>query len=154
MMFETYKLSRDRKKIEVKELNLDSFEKIGLTGRGLALKYKKGRTIILETENNFNFILEMQRQNDEAVKNRSYCYARIDENKSSSKQNTLRDAKGKPIKKYTEPEDCYAQIKHWRYINLEALDKIYKEKKPQLLDYYDGKFFTDEELNRYFALGF
>lgn len=154
MMFETYKLSRDRKKIEVKELNLDSFEKIGLTGRGLALKYKKGRTIILETEDNFNFILEMQRQNDEAVKNRSYCYARIDENKSSSKQNTLRDAKGKPIKKYTEPEDCYAQIKHWRYINLETLDKIYKEKKPQLLDYYDGKFFTDEELNRYFALGF
>lgn len=154
MMFETYKLSRDRKKIEVKELNLDSFEKIGLTGRGLALKYKKGRTIILETEDNFNFILEMQRQNDEAVKNRSYCYARIDENKSSSKQNTLRDAKGKPIKKYTEPEDCYAQIKHWRYINLEALDKIYKEKKPQLLDYHDGKFFTDEELNRYFALGF
>lgn len=154
MMFETYKLSRDRKKIEVKELNLDSFEKIGLTGRGLALKYKKGRTIILETEDNFNFILEMQRQNDEAVKNRSYCYARIDENKSSSKQNTLRDAKGKPIKKYTEPEDCYAQIKHWRYINLEALDKIYKEKKPQLLDYHDGKFFTDEELNRYFSLGF
>ena len=85
MMFETYKLRRDRKKIEVKELNLDSFEKIGLTGRGLALKYKKGRTIILETEDNFNFILEMQRQNDEAVKNRSYCYARIDENKSSSK---------------------------------------------------------------------
>ena len=40
MIFETYRLSRDRKKIEVKELNLDSFEKIGLTGRGLALKPK------------------------------------------------------------------------------------------------------------------
>ena len=151
MIFETYRLSRDRKKIEVKELNLDSFEKIGLTGRGLALKYKKGRTIILETEDNFNFILEMQRQNDEAVKNRSYCYARIDETKSSSKQNTLRDAKGKPIKKYIEPEDCFAQIKHWRYISNEDYDKIYKEKKGELLDYHDNKWFTDEELNAYFA---
>jgi hypothetical protein len=142
MMFETYKLSRDRKKIEVKELNLDSFEKIGLTGRGLALKYKKGRTIILETEDNFNFILEMQRQNDEAVKNRSYCYARIDENKSSSKQNTLRDAKGKPIKKYTEPEDCYLKFKHWLYISNEDFEKIYKENKGKLLDYYDGDFIS------------
>ena len=154
MMFETYKLSRDRKKIEVKELNTDSFEKIGLTGSGLALKPKRGRTLILQTEDSFDLMLERQKQNDEAVKRRQYSYARIDEQKSSSKQNTLRDAKGRPIKKYTEPEDCYAQIKNWRYINLETLDKIYKEKKPQLLDYYDGKFFTDEELNRYFALGF
>lgn len=154
MMFETYKLSRDRKKIEVKELNLDNFEKIGLTGSGLALKPKRGKTLILQTEDSFDLMLERQKQNDEAVKRRQYSYARIDEQKSSSKQNTLRDAKGRPIKKYTEPEDCYAQIKHWRYINLEALDKIYKEKKPQLLDYHDGKFFTDEELNRYFSLGF
>ncbi len=142
MTFTTFRLNRDRKKIEVKELNLDSFEKIGLTGGGLALKYKRGKTIILEMEENFNFILELQRQNDEAVKNRQYCYARIDETKSSSKQNTLRDAKGKPIKKYTEPEDCYLKFKHWRYISDEDFEKIYKENKGKLLDYYDGDFIS------------
>lgn len=104
MMFETYKLSRDRKKIEVKELNLDSFEKIGLTGRGLALKYKKGRTIILETEDNFNFILEMQRQNDEAVKNRSYCYARIDEKKAHQNKIHLEMRKGNRLKNILNPK--------------------------------------------------
>ena len=50
MTFKTFRLNRHGGKIEVKELNLDSFEKIGRTGRGLALKYKRGRTIILEME--------------------------------------------------------------------------------------------------------
>lgn len=147
MKFITYRLSRNRKKISIKELNLDDFEKIGLTGNGLALKYKKGKTIILLTEHNFDLMLLRQKANDDAVKNRCYSYARIDETKSSSKQNTLRDAKGKPIREYAKYEDCYAQIKHWRYINGEDFDKIYTAKRGELLDYYDNEWLTDKELN-------
>ena len=42
-MIEIYKLTKDRKKVRIKQLDLTKFEKIGTTGDGLALKYEKGK---------------------------------------------------------------------------------------------------------------
>ncbi len=127
MIFKTYKLNRQKKQIQIKELDTDKFERIGTTGSGYALKYNKGKTIYLSGEWAFDEMSKRQKMNDEAVKNKSYSYARINENESSSKQNTLRDKKGRPIRIYTTPEDCYLEIKHLRYISEEDMSLLWDE---------------------------
>lgn len=130
MIFKTYKLNRQKKQIQIKELDTDKFERIGTTGSGYALKYNKGKTIYLSGEWAFDEMSKRQKMNDEIVKNKSFSYARINENESSSKQNTLRDKKGRPIRIYITPEDCYLEIKHLRYISKEDMlllwDEAYK----------------------------
>jgi hypothetical protein len=130
-MIEIYKLTKDRKKVRIKQLDLTKFEKIGTTGDGLALKYEKGKTIYIFTENNFDRMLERQEYNRKLVENQCYSYARIDENKSSSKQNTKRDEKGRPIKIYEELIDYHSEIKHLDYVNDTTFNEIYNYAKAQ-----------------------
>lgn len=127
MIFKTYKLNKQRKQIQIKELDTDKFERIGTTGSGYALKYNKGKTIYLSGEWTFDEMLKTQNMNDKAVENRHFSYARINENESSSKQNTLRDEKGRPIRIYETPKDYYLEIKHLRYINEEDMSKLWDE---------------------------
>ena len=89
----------------------------------------------------FDEMLKRQKQNNEAVANRYFSYARIDENQNSSKQNTLRDNKGRPVRIYEEKEDCFLQIKSYRY--LENYEKIYNEAKRagKLFEWYEGKWY-------------
>ena len=47
-MIETFHISYKNKKIKKKFIDLDKIEKIGTTGPGYALKYKKGKTIFLD----------------------------------------------------------------------------------------------------------
>lgn len=138
-MIEIYKLTRDRKKVKSKQLDLTKFEKIGTTGDGLALKYEKGKTIYVFTENNFDRMLERQEYNRKLVESRCYSYARIDENKSSSKQNTKRDEKGRPIKIYEELKDYHSEIKHLDYVNDTTFNEIYNYAKAQnkLYEWHD-----------------
>lgn len=138
-MIEIYKLTKDRKKVKSKQLDLTKFEKIGTTGDGLALKYNKGKTIYVFTENNFDRMLERQEYNKKLVENRCYSYARIDENKSSSKQNTKRDDKGRPIKIYEELRDFHSEIKHLDYVNDATFNEIYNYAKAQnkLYEFYN-----------------
>jgi hypothetical protein len=140
MKIATYKLSRERKRVAIKELDTDNYIKMGTTGDGLALKPRRGKAVILSLEYVFEMMLERQQQSDESVKRGTYSYVKIDKNKGESIQNRLRDEKGRPVKKYSEPEDCYAQIKHLRYIDEGDFDRLFKEKKHELVDYYLGKF--------------
>jgi len=109
MILNTYKLNRQRKQIQIKEIDTDKFERIGTTGSGYALKYNKGKTIYLFGEWYFDNMLEEQRRNNEAVEHKCFSYARINENESSSKQNTKRDEKGRKQMKVGQgwiyPED-------------------------------------------------
>jgi hypothetical protein len=130
-MIEIYKLTKDRKKIKSKQLDLTKFEKISTTSVGLSLKYEKGKTIYVFTESNFDRMLERQEQNKKAVETCCFSYARIDENKSSSKQNTKRDEKGRPIKIYEELRNCHLEIKHLDYISDTTFDEIYEYAKTQ-----------------------
>ena len=107
MKLMTYKLDRNRKKIDIKEFDFNKFERFAATGWGFALKYVKGKTIFFTGEWLFDEMLKRQKQNNEAVANRYFSYARIDENQNSSKQNTLRDNKGRPVRIYEEKEDCF-----------------------------------------------
>ena len=142
MKIKTYKLNRNREKINIKELDLTKFERIGTTGNGLGFKYKKGKTIFVSFESSFDLMLEMQKQNDEAVEKRYFRYARINENESSSKQNTLRDAKGKPIRIYEEPIDYYLQFKHLRYISEDDfyIVREYWEKEDIFMECYGNEW--------------
>lgn len=130
-MIEIYKLTKDRKKVKSNCLDLTKIEKIGTTGDGLALKYIKGKTIYLFTENNFDRMLERQEYNRKLVESRCYSYARIDENKSSSKQNTKRDEKGRPIKIYEVLKDYHSEIKHLDYVSDTTFNEIYNYAKTQ-----------------------
>lgn len=142
MKIQIYKLSRDRKKIDIKDLDLNKFERIGTTGYGLGFKYKKGKSIFVSTEEQFKLILEMQKQNDNAVEKRYFTYARINENESSSKQNTLRDSKGKPIRVYEEPIDYFLQFKHLKYISENDFDIAYEYSKKEniFMECYCGEW--------------
>jgi hypothetical protein len=135
-----YKLNRERKKISIKELDFNKFEKFAATGWGWALKYKNGRTIYFYAEYIFDEMVKRQEQNDEAVKKKAYSYARIDENQSSSKQNTLRDNKGSPIRIYQEKEDCFLQIKDLKYLKDSHLVYDEAKKTNKLFEWYDGKW--------------
>jgi hypothetical protein len=140
MILTTYKVNRERKKISIKELDFNKFEKFAPTGWGWALKYKNGRTIYFYAEYIFDEMVKRQEQNDEAVKKKAYSYARIDENQSSSKQNTLRDNKGNPIRIYQEKEDCFLQIKDLKYLKDSHLVYDEAKKANKLFEWYDGKW--------------
>jgi len=140
MILNTYKLNRQRKQIQIKEIDTDKFERIGTTGSGYALKYNKGKTIYLFGEWYFDNMLEEQRRNNEAVEHKCFSYARINENESSSKQNTKRDEKGRPIRIYVQPKDCYLEINHLRYIAKEDMLLLWDEAKKRdiFMECYGG----------------
>jgi len=93
MKIQTYRLNRNREKIDIKDLDLNKFERIGTTGDGLGFKYKRGKSIFVSLEHQFELIKEMQEQNDNAVKKRYFSYAKINENESLSNKILLEIAK-------------------------------------------------------------
>jgi len=149
MIFETYHLKKDRKKFKIRQIDINKFEKIATTGSGLALKYKKGKIIYLESEYLFDeYYIKPQKMNDEAVKCRYYSYIAIDKNKPCSPKNRVRDSKGKPIKNYVKPIDCYIEnkVNKMKFINHNDFDRIYNKAKELniLYEWYDGVFYSDE----------
>jgi len=146
MTFEIYHLNRHREKIKIKEIDINKFEKIGPTGNGLALKYKKGKTIYLGLEYLFDeFYINAQKQNDESVKNKYYSYIKIDKSKPDHPKNRVRDDKGRPVKKYVEPIDCYIEnrINKIKFISDDDFNKVYDKAKELgiLYEWYESKFY-------------
>lgn len=120
MKIKIHKFNRDRKKIDIRELDLNKFEKIAPTGHGLALKYKKGRIIELFGEYAFDdWYIRDQKMNRESAKSSSYSYIPIDKNRPADIENRLRDEKGRPIKEYTKLKDLYIDYKvsTWNFID-------------------------------------
>lgn len=148
MIFNTYHLSRSKKKIKNKEMDIGKFEKIGTTGSGLALKYKKGKTIYLGMEYLFDeFYTKEQKRNEINVKNRVYSYIKIDENKPPHPKNRVRDDKGRPIKEYEQPIDCYLEngVNEIRFIGDDDFYEVYDKAKELgiLYQWFDGAFYKE-----------
>jgi len=146
LVFKIYNLNRNKRPIKIKKIDINKFEKIGTTGSGLALKYKKGKTIYIKLEYLFDeFYIKAQKQNNEDVKNKLYSYVKIDKNKSDHPKNRVRDSKGKPIKNYVKPIDCYVEngINKMRFISNEDFEKVYEKAKELgiLYEWFEDRFY-------------
>lgn len=149
MIFETYHLKRNREKFKIRQIDINKFEKIGATGSGLALKYKKGKTIYLGLEYLFDeYYIKPQEMNDEEVKCRAYSYIAIDKNKPCSPKNRVRDSKGKPVKDYVKPIDCYIEnkVNKIEFISDNDFERVYNKVKELdiLYEWFEGVFYRDE----------
>jgi hypothetical protein len=149
MIFTIYNLNRNKHPIKLKEIDINRFEKIGLTGNGLALKYKKGITIIIALEYIFDYLYtKPQKQNYEDIKNRHYSYIRIDKNKPDHPKNRVRDSKGRPIKNYVKPVDYYIEneVNKIRFISDEDFKKVYEKAKELgiLYEWFEDEFIEEE----------
>jgi len=147
MIFTTYSLNRDKKKIKIKEMDINRFEKIGATGSGLALKYKKGKIIYLKMEYWFDeFYINAQKRNEESVKKRYYSYVKIDKDKPDHPKNRVRDNKGRPIKNYTKPIDYYIEheVMKVKFISDDDFYKVYDkaEKLGIFYEWFEGEFYN------------
>jgi len=142
MIIQTYKLNKKRERIGIKEIDLSKFEKIGNTGSGFALKYKKGKSVFVYDENIFEWYERMQEDNDRAVKNKSFHYKKINENELPYKQNRARDEKGRPIRVYEEPVDCFIYVKNKSFIDELTFSRIWKYASDRniLCNWHDGRY--------------
>lgn len=146
MKIKIHKFNRDRKEIGIRELDLTKFEKIAPTGHGLALKYKKGKTIQIFGEYIFDdWYTRDQKMNQESANSSSYSYIPIDKSKPADIKNRLRDEKGRPIKKYRELKDLYVEYKvsTWNFIDdieWEKYEKFIKNNPSVNYDYYNEEF--------------
>ena len=151
MFFEVFHFNRLGKKIRKQELNLDSFKKVAPTGYALALQYTKtSRIIFLEIEEMFERLyLEPTESNKRAVRDRFYTYIKIDEKLPDSPKNRVRDKKGRPVRKYEEIIDYYAEynISKLRFIDKENFYKVYEEaeKRGILYEWENSRKFYKEE---------
>jgi len=147
MKFNTYRLNKLREEVNLNELDINSFDMIGTTGDGLALRYKDERMIFLKTKVVFDIYLAEQRHNDIAVKNKIFHYLHGENGKNK------KDSKGKCIHIYTKPIDCYAQFKinEVDFISDETFDKICEKAQEMNIfaEWVDGVFYQNTSCDKF-----
>lgn len=126
MIFEYFKLNRDRQIVKRITLNLNDYIAVLSTGYNWKLMRHKGRPLELHDMITFDDFAKCQRQNDKAVECRSFCYIYNGEGRKISDK--LRDEKGRPLKKYTQPENILGEAIKLNYIEGKELFKHAKEK--------------------------
>lgn len=120
MEFEYFKLNRDRKIVKRMIINLDDYVAIVANGWDWKIFRKKGRPFVLHGYYNFDDFAKCQRQNDEAVERKMFSYIYNGDGRKISDK--VRDEKGRPLKKYTQPEDILGEA-----IKLNYHDKLSDE---------------------------
>lgn len=139
MNIQIYHLSKDQKRIGIKELDLTRYIKIGTTGTGLAFKPKRGKVIEAYFENIFYdwYLREQEYLNENA--GRTYHYDLIDKNLPDKPSNRKRDEKGRPIKIYTQWEDLYKKynVAKWWFVEDNTFDTVRKFIKDNNMIFYD-----------------
>jgi len=148
MKIQIYHLSRDQKRIGIKELDLTRYTKIGTTGNGLAFKPKRGKVISVYFENIFYewYLREQEYLNKDA--GRTYHYDLIDKNLPDKPSNRKRDKRGRPIKIYTQWEDLYKKynVAKWWFVSDDTFDIVrnfIKDNDMVFYDYIDNKWIED-----------
>lgn len=134
MEFEYFKLNRNRQIIKRVQINLDDFVAVLATGYNWKLMRSKGRPLELYSMVTFDEFSKLQRQNDEAVERRMYSYVYNGDGRKISDK--VRDEKGRPLKKYTQPEDILGRALKFNYIDGKELFQYAKE---------TGKWFYDDD---------
>lgn len=134
MIIKVFRLNRKKQEIQFKDINLNQFKAFIATGYSIELLRVKGRPTKLFNTAWFDNIAIEQRNNDEAVEHRAFSYIYNGDGRKISDK--LRDDKGRPLRKYTQPEDMLGKIAKYFFYKGDDIFK-YAEEQGLLFDEYE-----------------